>query len=78
MCAMVRKYPLYNAYWGDKRAKLKDIDVPMYVLASFSSGIHTEGSIRGFLFSSSNEKWCVYVPLRKKCYKSCPSNEILF
>jgi predicted acyl esterase len=29
----------------------------MYVLASFSSGIHTEGSLRGFLFSSSKEKW---------------------
>jgi predicted acyl esterase len=70
MCAMIRKHPLYNAYWDDKRAKIKEIDVPMYALASFSSGIHTEGSLRGFLFSSSKEKWCVYVPLLTRCTKA--------
>ena len=55
--AMVRKYPLPNAYWKDKRARVENISIPMYVLASFSSGLHTEGSLRGFLFSSSKEKW---------------------
>ena len=57
---MIRKYPLINAYWNDKRAKLEQIEVPMYVLASYSSSLHTEGSIRGFLFSGSTEKWCVH------------------
>lgn len=70
LCAMIRKYPLYNGYWDDKRAKIKQIDVPMYVLASFSSGIHTEGSLRGFLFSSSEEKWCVYISLLTECTKT--------
>ncbi|VUC23379.1 unnamed protein product [Clonostachys rosea] len=55
--AMIRKHPLPNAYWKDKRARVEDIDVPMYALASFSSGLHTEGSLRGFLFSASKEKW---------------------
>ena len=54
---MIRKYPQMNAYWKDKRAKLEQIEVPMYILASYSSGLHTEGSIRGFLFSGSKEKW---------------------
>ncbi|KAG0646971.1 Cocaine esterase [Hyphodiscus hymeniophilus] len=55
--AMARKYPLVNGYWEDKHAKLKQISIPIYCLASYSTGLHTEGSIRGFLFSSSTEKW---------------------
>lgn len=55
--AMIRKYPLWNDYWASKRPRLADIECPMYVLASFSSCLHTEGSIRGFLFASSKEKW---------------------
>lgn len=54
---MIREHPLPNAYWKDKRARVENIDVPMYALASFSSGLHTEGSLRGFLFSMSKEKW---------------------
>lgn len=56
---MIRKYPLLNGYWDDKRAKLEEIEVPMYVLASYSTGLHTEGSLRGFLFAESKEKWYV-------------------
>ncbi|KIW97423.1 uncharacterized protein Z519_01007 [Cladophialophora bantiana CBS 173.52] len=55
--AMTRQYPLWNQYWEDKSAKFAQIDVPIYALASFSTMLHTEGTIRGFLFSSSKEKW---------------------
>lgn len=54
---MIQKYPLINDYWEDKNPKLSQIDVPMYVLASYSTGLHTEGSIRGFKYASSKEKW---------------------
>lgn len=54
---MIRKYPLMNEYWNDKRAQLARIEVPMYILASYSSCLHTDGSIRAFLFSGSKEKW---------------------
>jgi predicted acyl esterase len=54
---MIRRYPLSNQYWDDKRAKLDRIDIPIYALASFSTCLHTEGSIRGFLFSASKDKW---------------------
>lgn len=57
---MIRKYPLMNEYWNDKRVKLGQINVPMYCLASYSSGLHTEGTIRGFLFSGATEKWCCF------------------
>ncbi|XP_014550244.1 hypothetical protein COCVIDRAFT_115999 [Bipolaris victoriae FI3] len=54
---MIDKYPLWNAYWEDKRPKLWNINVPMYATASYSTGLHTEGSLRGYFLSSSAEKW---------------------
>lgn len=55
--SMIKKYPLMNEYWEDKNPKLQNIKIPMYVLASYSTGLHTEGSIRGWKYSSSTEKW---------------------
>jgi predicted acyl esterase len=60
--AMIRRYPLWNQYWEDKSAKLTQIEVPVYALSSFSTMLHTEGSIKGFLFSASKDKWSVPVP----------------
>jgi predicted acyl esterase len=54
---MVEKYPLWNAYWEDKKPRLADIEIPMYVLASYSTQLHTEGSIRGWKYASSKQKW---------------------
>lgn len=55
--AMIEKYPMMNAYWEDKKPKLGNINIPMYVLASYSTGLHTEGSIRGWKYSNSKDKW---------------------
>lgn len=55
--AMIDKYPTWNDYWEDKRPKLHKISVPMYVTASYSTGLHTEGSLRGYFLSSSEDKW---------------------
>lgn len=54
---MVEKYGTWNAYWEDKKPKLRNIITPMYATASFSTGLHTEGSLRGFQLSRSSEKW---------------------
>jgi predicted acyl esterase len=59
VAAMVEKYSLWNDYWEDKKPKLRNISVPMYATASYSTGLHTEGSVRGFQLSRSTEKWCV-------------------
>ena len=56
---MIEKYPLYNEYWEDKRAKLDKIITPAYVLASYSSALHTTGSLRAFRDIASKDKWCV-------------------
>ncbi|KAH7357515.1 Alpha/Beta hydrolase protein [Pyrenochaeta sp. MPI-SDFR-AT-0127] len=54
---MLKQYPFYNAYWEDKRAKVERITTPAYVLASYSTSLHTSGSISGFNEIDTNEKW---------------------
>jgi uncharacterized protein len=53
MAAMATKYPLMNGYWQDKRARLEDIRMPAYIVASWG-GHHT---IDAFHRISSEEKW---------------------
>ncbi|GFF83783.1 putative serine esterase Mb1866c [Aspergillus lentulus] len=55
--AMVERYPTWNSYWADKRARLEKITIPAYILASYSTMIHTEGSFRGFTDLASSQKW---------------------
>ncbi|KAL6707902.1 hypothetical protein ACN47E_003576 [Coniothyrium glycines] len=55
--AMLDKYPHWNEYWEDKRAKMSLIQCPAYVLASMSTGIHTMGSLRGFEEIPHEKKW---------------------
>ncbi|KAK1141008.1 hypothetical protein N8T08_009665 [Aspergillus melleus] len=55
--AMAEKYPHMNAYWADKVPKIQNIKIPMYVLLSYSTGLHTEGSFRGWKYSNSVDKW---------------------
>lgn len=58
---MIEAYQLWNSYWEDKKPQLSKIKVPMYATCSYSTGLHTEGSLRGFFLSSSAEKWFVYL-----------------
>ncbi|KAK5047451.1 hypothetical protein LTR84_006547 [Exophiala bonariae] len=55
--AMLKKYPLMNDYWKDKRAQIFNIEVPAYVLASYSTFLHLPGSLRGFDEIPHNDKW---------------------
>lgn len=54
---MLEKYPHFNEYWQDKRAKVENINVPAYVLASYSTFLHTFGSFRGFEAIQNENKW---------------------
>jgi predicted acyl esterase len=49
--------PLMNDYWRDKIARLDRITVPAYVVASYTSPIHTHGTFAGFRSISSKDKW---------------------
>jgi predicted acyl esterase len=54
---MLDRYPMMNEYWEDKRARMDRIKVPAYILASFSTILHTVGSFRGFEEINHDEKW---------------------
>ncbi len=55
--AMVRRYPLMNAYWEDKIPRLENIRVPAYVVGSWTNLIHGSGTLAGFRQIASNDKW---------------------
>lgn len=45
---MVKSHPLWNEYWEDKRSKCAYINVPTYVVGSWTNPIHTPGTLRAF------------------------------
>lgn len=51
------RFPLMNAYWEDKRPALDRIDIPAYVVASWTSPIHARGTLEGYRKISSKKKW---------------------
>ena len=55
--AMMNQGLTNNPYWEDKAAELEKIDVPAYVVASYTNPIHTYGSLEGYRRISSKEKW---------------------
>lgn len=54
---MTERHPLWNAYWEERRAKVEDIDCPLYVVASWTNALHTSGTFRGFRDAGSHQKW---------------------
>ncbi|MGW3133647.1 CocE/NonD family hydrolase [Streptomyces sp. NPDC001123] len=57
LAEMIRRYPTDNAYWADKRPDLAAVDVPAYVVASWSNPIHTRGTLQAFRQLGSERKW---------------------
>ncbi len=56
--ANVRAHPLYDAYWASKEIDLEAIEVPAYVVASWSDqGLHTRGTLEAYKRIGSREKW---------------------
>ncbi|MEE4545882.1 CocE/NonD family hydrolase [Streptomyces sp. V4-01] len=57
MIAEAERYPLMNSLWESKSARLEDITVPAYIVASYSNSIHTQGTFRGWRRIGSQDKW---------------------
>jgi len=56
--ANVRAHPLHDAYWASKEIDLESIEVPAYIVASWSDqGLHTRGTLEGYKRIASKEKW---------------------
>ncbi|RAO70427.1 uncharacterized protein BHQ10_006439 [Talaromyces amestolkiae] len=54
-----------NPYWEDKRPDITKINIPTYITASFSSALHTMGSIRGFYDVDCPKKWIRFSPYQE-------------
>ncbi|EXL45328.1 hypothetical protein FOCG_12724 [Fusarium oxysporum f. sp. radicis-lycopersici 26381] len=77
--AMLEKYPLYNDYWEAKRIPVEKIDnIPMYVVASYSSMLHPYGSFQTFRQAKTERKWLRVHPYQEwyDIYRPSISDEL--
>lgn len=45
---MLARYPLFNSYWENHAARVEQIEVPAYVVASWSSPLHVQGTFDAY------------------------------
>jgi len=58
LVTMLEKRPLCDDFWKSKMIRTEQIgDVPLYLVASYSSGLHSNGSFRTFRTAQSKRKW---------------------
>jgi predicted acyl esterase len=58
MPGMLAKHPLFDEFWATKQIHTENIiDIPLYILASYSSMLHTNGSFNTFRTTKSIKKW---------------------
>jgi uncharacterized protein len=73
--AMYAEHPLWDAYWESKTPDLSKIEVPAFVVASWSDqGLHTRGTLEGFKRISSRHKWLLVHGRKKWQYYYQPEN----
>lgn len=54
---MIVERPFMCDYWEDKAARVENIEISAYVVASYTNSVHTHGSFAGFRRMASKEKW---------------------
>jgi predicted acyl esterase len=54
---MIAEQQLICSYWNDKIARLDRIEIPAYVVASYTNAAHTHGSFEGYRKIASRDKW---------------------
>ena len=62
---MYRRSQTISPYWADKRADFSKIKIPTYVVASYSSFVHTMGSVRGWMQLNTSQKWLRWDPYQE-------------
>jgi uncharacterized protein len=72
---MYADHPLWDDYWESKTADLSKVEVPAYVVASWSDqGLHTRGTLEGFKRIRSRHKWLTVHGRKKWQYYYQPEN----
>lgn len=51
------RYPLMNELWENKIPQFERINVPAYIVASYSNTLHTAGTFRAWRRIASQDKW---------------------
>ena len=73
--ANAQAHPLYDAYWASKECDLEAIEVPAYVVASWSDqGLHTRGTLEAYKRIRSKSKWLEIHGRKKWQYYYDPAN----
>jgi putative CocE/NonD family hydrolase len=62
---MYRRSPQANAYWDDKRANMKKINIPCFMTGSELSQIHSMGTVRGWMELNTEKKWLKWSPYQE-------------
>ena len=57
LAAEYERNPLIGDFWATKIPDFGKINVPAYIVASYSNSIHTPGTFRGWRHIASGEKW---------------------
>ncbi|KAJ5759688.1 hydrolase CocE/NonD family protein [Penicillium odoratum] len=55
--AMCYKYPHRNSFWNGFRAEVEKIKCPIYMVASWTNALHTNGTLNAWQRLGSQEKW---------------------
>jgi len=68
-------HPFFDDYWRSKVADFSAIDVPAYVVASWTDhGVHTRGTLEGFKAMASPRKWLEIHGSKKWAYYYEPAS----
>jgi len=71
----VKEHPFFDAFWASKAADFSTINVPAYVVASWTDqGLHTRGTLEGFKKIASTDKWLEVHGRKKWAYFYEPEN----
>src|ERR1022692_3449917 len=73
--AMHADHPLFDAYWESKTPDLSKVEIPAFVVASWSDqGLHNRGTIEGYKHISSKDKWLLVHGRKKWQFYYRPDN----
>lgn len=74
----VKAHPLIDAYWHSKALDLEAIDLPTFIVASWSDhGLHTRGTLEAYKRMASHQKWLLVHGQKKWRHYYMPENVAL-
>lgn len=72
---MYADHPLFDKYWESKTPDLAQVEVPAFVVASWSDqGLHNRGTLEGYKQISSTDKWLLIHGRKKWQFYYEPDN----